>query len=374
MKVEVKKIDPFVGELLYDHDCVIITDFGGFVASYRPASLNTALHVLSPPSKKIAFNASLKTNDGLLANHIASRTGMSYPEACDTIRNYVNEALRNIEGGKKLVIEQVGSLYLDAQKNLRFAPDNKANFLIDSFGFGPVHTPAIKRNQGEVQLSRKRNPVVKTLPVRTKKESGRRIGILEMIPAAAILAIMFITPPALEQFNAQLSHMLPFSRMNEVFEELKGSRETHSQMHYVLPSPFLIPKGAKPEMPKGSWTVTPVPADTTSVKHDRSTVWVDGNPENITDQAAVVAVPETGGITENTTTSWVIGGSFRNRNNADIYAAELRNTGINAQVLGFTHNGYYLVSLFGSDQTISARQALEEYKNNKFPDAWMFTR
>jgi len=374
VKVEVKKIDPFVGELLFDHDCVIITDLGGFVASYRPASLNTALHVLSPPSKKIAFNASLRTNDGLLANHIASRTGMSYPDACDTIRNYVNEAFRNIEGGKKLVIEQVGSLYLDSQKNLQFTPDSKANFLIDSFGFGPVHTPAIKRDQGETPLAQKRNPVIKTLPVYTKNASKRRIGILEMIPAAAILAIMFITPPALEQFNTQLSHMLPFSRMNEVFEELKGTPETHTQIHYVLPSPFLIPKGAKPEMPKGSWTVTPVPADTTSVKRDSSTGWMGNDTGEPIQQATIAAVAGNSETPENTTTSWVIGGSFRYRNNADIYAAEIRNSGINAQVLGFTHNGYYLVSLFGSGQAGPAQQALEEFRNSKFPDAWMFTK
>ena len=38
------KPDPYINELLFDHDCVIVTDLGGFIANYRPASINPALH------------------------------------------------------------------------------------------------------------------------------------------------------------------------------------------------------------------------------------------------------------------------------------------------------------------------------------------
>ena len=34
------RLDLFLAELLYDHDCVIVPGFGGLVANYRPAKLN----------------------------------------------------------------------------------------------------------------------------------------------------------------------------------------------------------------------------------------------------------------------------------------------------------------------------------------------
>ena len=60
----------YIVQLLRHLDCVIIPDFGGFVAQYKTASLD-GVTGYSPPSKQILFNINLKNNDGLLANKIA---------------------------------------------------------------------------------------------------------------------------------------------------------------------------------------------------------------------------------------------------------------------------------------------------------------
>ncbi|RZK88838.1 MAG: SPOR domain-containing protein, partial [Hymenobacter sp.] len=53
--------------LLRDHDCVIIPDFGGLVAEPAPARVQPAgRHLLSPPTRQVAFNQALTRNDGLL--------------------------------------------------------------------------------------------------------------------------------------------------------------------------------------------------------------------------------------------------------------------------------------------------------------------
>ena len=64
-------LDKQISSLLYLHDCIIIPGFGGFVANQKPSFLNPAHHIFSPPSKRIAFNSSLRIGDGLLANHIS---------------------------------------------------------------------------------------------------------------------------------------------------------------------------------------------------------------------------------------------------------------------------------------------------------------
>ena len=62
------KFDTYIAELLEEHDCVIVPDFGGFVANYAPANVNSINHRFDPPYRKISFNKLLVHNDGLLAS------------------------------------------------------------------------------------------------------------------------------------------------------------------------------------------------------------------------------------------------------------------------------------------------------------------
>ena len=64
-------IEKYISDLLYDNDCVIIMNFGGFVCNQTSAKLDEATGILSPPNKTILFNSQLKENDGLLINHIS---------------------------------------------------------------------------------------------------------------------------------------------------------------------------------------------------------------------------------------------------------------------------------------------------------------
>ena len=88
MGITPDKIDAHIKELLFDHDCVIVMDLGGFIAHYHPAVINESLRFITPPSKKIAFNAALRSNDGLLAHHISFRESLGYSEACKLIKDY----------------------------------------------------------------------------------------------------------------------------------------------------------------------------------------------------------------------------------------------------------------------------------------------
>ncbi|RZK52859.1 MAG: hypothetical protein EOO59_13130, partial [Hymenobacter sp.] len=63
--------------LLRDHDCVIIPDFGGLVAEYTAAKVQPAgRHLLSPPTRQVAFNQALTRNDGLLVDALRQQLGL----------------------------------------------------------------------------------------------------------------------------------------------------------------------------------------------------------------------------------------------------------------------------------------------------------
>ena len=66
------QITTYINDLLYRYECVIIPGFGALLTQYHSARIDSDTHVLFPPSKTLSFNRQLQTNDGLLANHIAS--------------------------------------------------------------------------------------------------------------------------------------------------------------------------------------------------------------------------------------------------------------------------------------------------------------
>ena len=139
------EITRYISDLLYDHDCVIIPGFGGFVCNYHPAQINPGNNSFHPPHKKILFNKELKANDGLLASQIAIREKVPFNDALKLIENFSANLTERLESGERLTLECIGLLYLDDEANIQFEQDNKVNYLKDSFGLGTFIAPPIQR-------------------------------------------------------------------------------------------------------------------------------------------------------------------------------------------------------------------------------------
>lgn len=112
--------------------------------------------MFSPPGKQLSFNRNLNGNDGLLANHIIQEYGISYKEALKSISNCVQEYNRELKSGKRVLIEKVGILYLDASKNVLFEPISTFNFLSDSFGLEKFHTLPHEAEKVKVEVKKKK--------------------------------------------------------------------------------------------------------------------------------------------------------------------------------------------------------------------------
>ena len=62
------KISYHIFNLLQEHDCVIVPNFGAFVARNISAKISSDGSRIYPPNKEITFNKSLIKSDGLLIN------------------------------------------------------------------------------------------------------------------------------------------------------------------------------------------------------------------------------------------------------------------------------------------------------------------
>ena len=54
--------------LLLENDCVVVPDFGGFIAHYQPARYVEEEGIFLPPLRTVGFNPQLTMNDGMLTN------------------------------------------------------------------------------------------------------------------------------------------------------------------------------------------------------------------------------------------------------------------------------------------------------------------
>ena len=363
------KLDPFISELLYEHDCVIVADFGGFIASRKPASINTALNLLTPPSKVIAFNSFLKQNDGVLANYISRKQGITYSDACKLIGDYVRMSLTALDEGRRVKLENVGILYRDNNEIIQFLPDQNANYLVSSFGMSTIHAPVIQREEEEEEV---KTPRTHIKPIRKVKTGQRKWRIIEVVPAAAMLTFLLMVPPVLDKFNSNLSTLLPFSRINEFILDFKGESTNLHQVNINYQSPFEVPPVSLSTV-SGSITESAV-ITTPVVESNIESVKVTETPVRESNPSESVPASNTVPADLSASAFHIVGGCFKKESNADRFIDELRGKGIDASKAGTNAGGLIVVSVFSSNNKQQILDALPEFRNSVDSSVWVMEK
>jgi hypothetical protein len=145
-------IEPYIAQLLYRYQCVTVPGFGAFLTEIQSAQLIESSNSFFPPKKMISFNAYLKNNDGLLANHIAQAEKTSYEYAISAIQYEVFNWKKALQENGLFAIKNVGNFSLNADKNLIFTPYDQTNYLTNSFGLSAFVSPIVKRELFEQKI------------------------------------------------------------------------------------------------------------------------------------------------------------------------------------------------------------------------------
>jgi len=341
------KIEEHISELLFEHDCVIVPDFGGFVCNYAPANIDPVKHLFEPPGKRILFNKGLTRNDGLLAHHISGKFKMPYAEALDSISKEVKRYKENIEKDKRLTLDNIGLIYVDEKGSLLFQQDNKLNYLSDSFGLSAFyHLPVAELEKSEKEA--------KVIPIYNERKKER------IYAAAAIGAVLIVSAFFFNLLEKQTN--MRFSSFN-FFNRKEVSQYVYSPSRYkVLPAtsalePFHV---IIPDAPKAA--SVPSPAAIASV----------------TPKAAAVST-KTVPVTDNSITTvsnskyLIIVGSFGVKENAENLIAEFSKQNLHLSIVGRNPAGLYMVG-YGNFQTHDAAIAERENFSKKFgKDSWIKT-
>lgn len=235
------KIAKYVGNLLYNYECVVIPGLGGFLTNDKPASINTASNLFKPPFKQIFFNAFLKTNDGLLVNYLAREEGLEYKEAKDQVDRFVLMCDRALKEGKRINFHRIGYLYLNGNQQISFEQDNSVNYNADAFGLTSFISPAVykqtpeeklrekvtaapqpkndnippglhENNKKERELAEKQKPTrVKTHLVASKRHSPYRtqMTVLVVMVLAMVVGWGFMNKTTVKKYYSNYSSVIP---------------------------------------------------------------------------------------------------------------------------------------------------------------------
>ena len=363
-------MDGYIRDLLFDHDCVIVMDLGGFIAHYHAASINEALHLITPPSKKVAFNAALKTNDGLLAHHISFLESLSYQDACQVIREYSELIKSTIKTGSKYKMEKVGVLFSDSGGNIQFLPDSSTNFLADSFGLPVIQAVALHGSQSDVAeneryASFKGSEAEENESNTLSRAGAKSMKVMEMIPAAAILILLFMAPPLVQRFNMHLGSLVPFTRIDEFIAE-KNPSTTGEELKVEAATPSEVNADADHTEGPEIFMAEEQPSENT----DTVTI-ADSEAQTVPEKEVFLTNKPIASTGAEPGSFHIIVGSFKNKSNALKLVQKLTSNYRSPVIVYRRGKAMHLVSVYAAESESDAEAMLPKIRAEVISSAWV---
>ena len=213
--------------LLLDNDCVIVPDFGGFVAHQVAASYDETDRTFLPPMRTLGFNSQLRMNDSLLVHSYIEAYDISYPEALRRVEQDTEEMRQQLENEGSYTLEDLGTLTVNVDGNYEFEPFKAGLLSPDIYGLSNV---AFKRlndtavpTEVSAEADEEKEPAEAALPtllefMDTEDDTSGAIEIkmswvrnAVAIAAAIVVFFLFATPVV----NSDLG--------NQAMSQLQGS-------------------------------------------------------------------------------------------------------------------------------------------------------
>lgn len=310
-------ITPFLRELLFGHDCVIVPGFGGFIGNYSPARVDKSSYTFYPPVKLISFNRNLNHNDGLLIGRISDSLKVNYGDARNIIDEFVQSSWKKLEKGEKIIFDNIGSFILNHEGSIQFEPDTTVNYHLDSFGL-----ESFQFNPAEGYDVRKR------ITRHIDKEPASHNNFRKILWRAAIIVplagLLIAVPLKTDIFKSKVETSTLNPLATAEFEENRQAVEA-------------LKESALPVVSIDSPAEISVPASTPEISA----------PENYR----------------------VITGSFRERANAELQVSLLEKEGFVPEIID-SPNGFFRVSAMRCND-LNTALARKDSIIGKFPGSWV---
>ena len=338
-------------ELLYEHNCVILPGFGGFIANRLPSKINEIQQRVEPARKIVAFNINLTQNDGLLANHFSKLKGISFDEANREINEYVLQIKSEISLKKHYALKGIGDFYLNSENKTVFIPEADINFSKETFGLFPITIRKIVREQEKQQILEK--PTHRTQPLKIEKSTAQRsrkwvYGTL-LIALPLTLGLLSQQTGLIQRADFNISSIFkPTHQVSTTAVQPAESNTPATEANPITSNSTTL----EPTKPEAIATVETAPAE-----------------------VKTAPIPEETKATNQYSTTnhfHIIGGSFGVAGNAEKFVKQLQAKGYQAYIAGTNAKGLNMVSYGGFKSDSEAQQFLQKIHVTENPQAWLF--
>ncbi|NOQ73452.1 MAG: hypothetical protein GQ574_15710 [Crocinitomix sp.] len=393
------ELSAYIGQLLQKHNCVIVPEFGGFIANYKSAVVDAVNNRLSPPSKSVLFNPNLISNDGLLGNYVAQIHAITYPEALNYISNNVVEWNRDLAAGGRVEIGEIGFLF-QQDGQVIFEQSREVNLLLNAYGLSGISFVNFAAQPVE-KISEKvpvialevEKPIIAIPLVAQEKET----------PIIALEVEKSIEVEIAEESDEKIIPLAPRKRKTFRYLAIAAALPILFYAYWIPMETDFIDTGKiqmadfNPIKQSPQRTYEARTADFEAVEFQETTSWEDLT-NNLSDnvnvynykfddelyipiqldktatetpvEEAILSIPVT-----NETTALpyhVIGGCFSVKSNAENFVADLIEDGYVAKVLDLK-GGLYRVTAGDYANRSDAKENLNTFKNNGF-SGWILKK
>lgn len=136
-----------ISDLLFVRDTVVVPGLGAFVKKPTSAQVNPVANYFGMPSSQVIFDACLREDNDLVPNYIAEKNEIPEDEARRLLAMFVTDCFNNLKRGKKVVLNNIGTLYYDWAGDLAFEQDKTINYNADVFGLCDFTSEPVLRSK-----------------------------------------------------------------------------------------------------------------------------------------------------------------------------------------------------------------------------------
>jgi len=204
------RLEHYIAELLYRYNCVVVPEFGAFLANSSSARIDKERQTLYPPTKNLSFNRQLTKNDGLLVSHIANAKNLPYDDLLEEVIEVSKQWTSKLENGKSLFLEGIGKLWMGSEQKIQFYPEEGYNYLVSSFGFSSFNAAPILREKLKEEVAQLEEKVPFTITPEQRESPNKRIWL----KYAAVFLLLLAGGASAYQFYTQNKQQQIWVRQN----------------------------------------------------------------------------------------------------------------------------------------------------------------
>ncbi len=295
--------------LLEKENKVTLPEIGTIRLNYYPSEILTFSGKVLPPRYKIEFSKIVADSDNRLIEFITVIHKTNFEEAKNKVNEFCSAILTQIKQEKPFYIPEVGTFKWNKEKNeIIFEEDKNSRLLSENFGLTDVILPSQRQVQSNDNKTLSAEESVKTIKKVKKRPSIVGIGLT--IAACILIGSFLITYFYRGQYF--IDEKWISSKFENILQIFSNKRNNNSKIHEIK-------------------------------QYNRQALqYKESNKTTVYDTSS--ALKELQQVKANRLTYYLIAGSFKNRENAEVFLKQLKNKGISAEIL-VIHDTLFRISI-----------------------------